>query len=398
MDCAVPGGRHAARRPGRASPVGRAVAAARRGSSRSGRGLADHPGTLGFYAGRTIPAIADLRAAVRSARQGSAPAQLPRAHLHLAQLLVSSGDWDEALVHARVALAVVSDEQLVWMRAQAHAAVAAVLASRGEWDAAARQVTAARGAAAVAGTSEAVFTARIAAAAIARARDEPWQVIDALGGLADSGDGATIPMFTSLGWWPTLISAVLDVGDIDAAERHLDRLERAADEHGLTLRARTLGLRARVTVARGDRNAAAAGFDAAIAAMGADDPQLDRALLHHSYGRLLHARGDRRNAVEQFRTAQRNLERLGADPFRARVAADLEACGLRAAAESATRSVLELTEREQDVAALVSKGLTNREVAAELYVSEKAVEYHLRNVFGKIGITSRRQLRGRLHI
>ena len=47
------------------------------------------------------------------------------------------------------------------------------------------------------------------------------------------------------------------------------------------------------------------------------------------------------------------------------------------------------------MATLVAKGLTNREVAGELYVSEKAVEYHLRNVFGKLGISSRRELRNR---
>jgi DNA-binding NarL/FixJ family response regulator len=44
--------------------------------------------------------------------------------------------------------------------------------------------------------------------------------------------------------------------------------------------------------------------------------------------------------------------------------------------------------------ALVAKGMTNREVATQLYVSDKAVEYHLRNIFGKLGIHSRRELRG----
>jgi DNA-binding CsgD family transcriptional regulator len=55
---------------------------------------------------------------------------------------------------------------------------------------------------------------------------------------------------------------------------------------------------------------------------------------------------------------------------------------------------LSLTDRERNVATLVAKGLTNKEVAAELYVGQKAVEYHLGNNFGRLGISSRRQMRG----
>ena len=61
-----------------------------------------------------------------------------------------------------------------------------------------------------------------------------------------------------------------------------------------------------------------------------------------------------------------------------------------------SRSPLELTDRERDVAVLVAKGMTNREVAAELYVSQKAIDYHLGHIFGKLGITSRRDLRQRV--
>jgi DNA-binding NarL/FixJ family response regulator len=78
-----------------------------------------------------------------------------------------------------------------------------------------------------------------------------------------------------------------------------------------------------------------------------------------------------------------------------RVESDLNESGILEQASN-DRSILSLTDREQDVAALVVKGMTNREVAAELYVSTKAVEYHLRNIYGKLGVTSRGELRASL--
>ena len=351
-------------------------------------------GTLGFYAGRTMAATADLRAAVRVAPQNSASAQLSRAHLHLAQLLLSSGEWDDALVHARLALSLTSDEQLMWIEAQAHAALATVAACRGQWATAAREVSAAHTAAAVLGTSEAVFTARIAQAALARARDEPGGVVDSLQPLTGDGDVRAIPMLSSLGWWPTLIVATIDTGAVDAAARQVDQLAEAAGDRQLDFRARILGLRARIAQARGDLDQAACLFEQALDAFGADDPLLDRALLQHAFGSLLRARGHRSAALDQLRPAHQQFAAVSAEPFRQRVAEDLARSGLRPAGRTA-RGSLALTEREQDVATLVAKGLTNREVAGELYVSEKAVEYHLRNVFGKLGISSRRELRNR---
>jgi DNA-binding CsgD family transcriptional regulator len=354
-------------------------------------------GSLGFYAGRTTAAIADLRAAINLGRHGAVIAQLDRAHFHLANLLLNSGEWDEALVHARVALSVVVDERRVWMEAQAHAAISGLLASRGEWDAAADHAKTAGGAAAALGTSEAVFTARIADSNLARARDEPQGVVDALAPLAGSGKPGGITMFTSLGWWPTLIVATVECGDTRGAIGQVDQLDVAATERGLDLRARIVGLRARVAVAEGRPSEAISGFEAAIDLLGPDDPMLDRALLHHAFGRLLLAQRNRRKAADQLRVAHDLLARSGAEPFRRRVEADLEACGIRGGspASGRVRSALALTDREHDVATLVAKGRTNREAAAELYMSEKAVEYHLGNVFAKLGIRSRRQLRDR---
>ena len=130
----------------------------------------------------------------------------------------------------------------------------------------------------------------------------------------------------------------------------------------------------------------------AVQLLGPDDPLLDRACLHHSLGRALLAQGRRRPALDELHAAHDQLAAVGAEPFLRRVEADLARAGIRTSPQQ-SRSPLDLTERERDVVALVAKGLTNQEVAAELYVGSKTVEYHLRNVYGKLGVTSRRQLR-----
>ena len=71
--------------------------------------------------------------------------------------------------------------------------------------------------------------------------------------------------------------------------------------------------------------------------------------------------------------------------------ADLQTCGI--GVNRGENQVLDLTDREQNVVVLVARGMTNRETASQLYISEKAVEYHLGNIYGKLGISSRRELR-----
>ena len=127
------------------------------------------------------------------------------------------------------------------------------------------------------------------------------------------------------------------------------------------------------------------------ASFGADEAYLDRAQVDHEHGRLLLALGRRQAAVAHLRAAHERLVAVGAVPFAARVAADLDAAGIRDGTGEG-RSPLTLSDRERDVVALVVRGMTNKEVAAELYVSAKTVEYHLGNVYGKLGITSRREL------
>ena len=124
-----------------------------------------------------------------------------------------------------------------------------------------------------------------------------------------------------------------------------------------------------------------------------DDPYLERSLLVLSHGRLQQDRGERREAIATLRDAHGLLAAIGATPFVSQVESDLQSAEARPSRRSA-RSPLDLTEREHDVAVLVAKGYSNPEVAAELYVSRKAVEYHLGNIYSKLGIASRRELRG----
>ena len=344
-------------------------------------------GTLGLYAGRTADAIRDHRAVLRSATHRPVQAQIARCHFQMAILLVNRGDWEEALVHARTSVSIASDYEEVWVGAQCHGALATVLAYRGEWELAAGHITTAEALADQASSVEGVITARIAAGALGRAQRRPQLVIEALGGLPP-----VTPMMAALTFWPALVVAYIDSGQLDRAGDLVDLLSDAAEARRLDSAARLAAMRARLAVAHGRPDEATESFEKSLRLFDDDDPFLDRALTRHAYGQLLRAKGERRQAVAYLREAHEMLRSVGAEPFVAAVDADLAAAGIHAGDKS-RRSALELTDREHDVAVLVAKGLTNPEVAEQLYVSRKAVEYHLRKTYGKLGITSRRELR-----
>ena len=134
----------------------------------------------------------------------------------------------------------------------------------------------------------------------------------------------------------------------------------------------------------------AAVWEAAISLSAGARP-LDAARARLYYGEHLRRHRHRADARAELRLAIEGFEAFGATPWAERARAELRATGETAhKRDSASRS--QLTPQELQVAQLVGEGLSNKEVAAHLYLSPRTIDAHLRNVFAKLGITRRTQL------
>jgi DNA-binding NarL/FixJ family response regulator len=120
-----------------------------------------------------------------------------------------------------------------------------------------------------------------------------------------------------------------------------------------------------------------------------------RALLELAYGQTLRRGGQRRAAAERLAAARERLVGVGARPYVQRCERELGACGLAPAKRSAF-DPSRLTAQESEVARLVAGGMSNRQVASELFVSVKTVQFHLTHIYSKVGVGSRAELAARL--
>jgi DNA-binding CsgD family transcriptional regulator len=118
----------------------------------------------------------------------------------------------------------------------------------------------------------------------------------------------------------------------------------------------------------------------------------DRARTQLAYGEYLRRARRRVDAREHLRAALATFEDLQAQPWAERASQELRASGETVRRRDASTPVVELTPTELQVAQLVRQGMSNREVASQLFVSPRTVDFHLRNVFSKTGVTSRMEL------
>jgi len=177
-------------------------------------------------------------------------------------------------------------------------------------------------------------------------------------------------------------------GDRGLARIALARLRRRALASGTTW---ARGLLARSEAVLADDEAAEGLYREAIECLEKAGVVPDLARAHLLYGEWLRRQRRRCDARRQFRTAYEKFQLMGADAFAERVRAELLATGVRARKRMVSARD-ELTPQEARIAALVASGESNQQVAAELFISAHTVDYHLRKVFRKVGVSSRTQL------
>jgi RNA polymerase sigma factor (sigma-70 family) len=156
-----------------------------------------------------------------------------------------------------------------------------------------------------------------------------------------------------------------------------------------------LGLAARSEALLADDQRAEELYVEAVDRLGRSRMAVDLARAHLLYGEWLRRQRRRIDARKQLRTAHDLFSACDIEAFAERARIELEATGEHARRRTVD-TLDQLTPREAQISRLVADGNTNREIAAQLFISPSTVEYHLRKVFRKLDVKSRTQLAHRL--
>jgi len=191
---------------------------------------------------------------------------------------------------------------------------------------------------------------------------------------------------------PELIEAAVRTGRADLAREALDRLSAMTTIEGSDW-AKGLEARSRALVSEGQE--AEQCYAEAVERLGRTPLRPERARAHLLYGEWLRRENRRLDARHQLHAAYHLFTVIGADAFAERARSELLATGEKVRKREVD-TYSQLTPQEEHIVRLARDGRTNPEIAAELFISTRTVEWHLRKVFAKLGITSRRDLHNAL--
>jgi DNA-binding CsgD family transcriptional regulator len=189
-----------------------------------------------------------------------------------------------------------------------------------------------------------------------------------------------------------LIEAAARTGALERASGALRRLSKATSAAATDW---ALGIQARSMALLSDGESAEQLYLEAIERLGHTRIRTELARAHLVYGEWLRRQGRRSDAREQLRTAYEMLDAMGIAGFAERARRELAAAG-EAVRKRTIETTGELTAQEAQIACLASTGRSNPEISTQLFISPRTVEWHLRKVFGKLGISSRKELRAAL--
>jgi DNA-binding CsgD family transcriptional regulator len=180
-----------------------------------------------------------------------------------------------------------------------------------------------------------------------------------------------------------------DRGAAEAFGRLQERTRGTDKPWGLGLEARSRGL-----VGDGPSASAEAAYREAVEQLRRTRLRPELARAHLIYGEWLRRQARRAEARAQLRAAYDMFVAIGMEGFAERTRRELQATGETVRKRSAEVAMNDqLTAQERQIALMALEGLTNSEIGARLFLSTRTIEWHLRKVFAKLSISSRRQLR-----
>jgi DNA-binding CsgD family transcriptional regulator len=340
-----------------------------------------------LYCGDDEAARSRYGRAAEVLRAQGAIGELPYVLCLTAAMDVALGRYGAAHANASEALRLAEETDQQTDRCYVLSLLASVAAVQGRADECRAHAAEAIETATAHGLGAAAHHARWALARLELGSGRPADALAQFPMLAGAGDSPPTPL-VSLFATPDLVEAAVRAGRPEIAAAALDRYARWAravrSRPAEATAERLLGLM--TDGAEAERH-----FEDAIAQECELRRPFELARTRLCYGEYLRRSRRRLDARGYLRQAQTAFEAIGAPRWAERASAELRASGEKLRRSAATARV-ELTPQELQIAGFVIEGASNRDVAAQLFVSRRTVEHHLSKVFAKLGISSRVEL------